>query len=114
MLSQVDEHGTERPVYFASRTLDRHRTRLDSGGKRSPSIVYSIKKFHQFVYGRKFTLETDAQALVSVFSPKTDVPPIAAARVKRWALLLAAYDRTSCTGRAAVTVTRTGSHVYLR
>ena len=29
---------------------------------------------------------------MSVFSPKKDVPPIAAARIKRWALLLSAYD----------------------
>ena len=29
---------------------------------------------------------------MSVFSPKKDVPSIAAARIKRWALLLSAYD----------------------
>ena len=92
VLSQVDEHGTERPVYFASRTLTDRERGWAQVKKEALSIVYGIKKFHQFVYGRKFTLETDAQALVSVFSPKKDVPPIAAARIKRWALLLAAYD----------------------
>ena len=92
VLSQVDENGTEKPVYFASRTLTDRERGWAQVEKEALSIVYGVKKFHQFVYGRKFTLETDAQALVSVFSPKKDVPPIAAARIKRWALLLAAYD----------------------
>ncbi|KAK3771494.1 hypothetical protein RRG08_059533 [Elysia crispata] len=42
--------------------------------------------------GRHFTLMTDHKPLVSLFDPKKSVPQLSSARIKRWALLLAAYD----------------------
>ena len=56
------------------------------------SIIYGVKKFHQFLYGRKFTLVTDHQPLVALFGPKAAIPTLVAARMQRWALVLSAYD----------------------
>ena len=37
-------------------------------------------------------LITDHQLLVKIFGPKTGVPPLSAARMQRWSLILAAYQ----------------------
>ena len=56
------------------------------------SIIYGVKKFHQFLYGRKFTLVTDHQPLVALLGPKAAIPTLAAAHMQRGALVLSAYD----------------------
>ena len=54
--------------------------------------MYGVKKFHQFLYGRKFTLVTDHQPLPALLGPKVAIPTMAAARMQRWAIVLSAYD----------------------
>ena len=54
--------------------------------------MYGIKKFHQFLYGRKFTSITDHQPLLAILGPKAAIPTLAAARMQRWAIVLSAYD----------------------
>ena len=51
-----------------------------------------MKKFHQYIYGRHFSLVTDHKPLESLFNEKKATPPMAAARIQRWALTLAAYN----------------------
>ena len=51
-----------------------------------------MKKFHQYLFGRKFTIVTDHKPLMAILGPKKAIPPLAAARLQRWALILAAYD----------------------
>ena len=50
------------------------------------SLIYGIKKFHRYLYGRPFTLITDHKPL---FSPKKGTPSLAAAR---WSIILSAYQ----------------------
>ena len=92
VLSHIDKDGIERPVAFASRTLsvaERNYAQLE---REALSIVYGIKRFHQYLYGRKFKLITDHKPLTTIFGPKTGIPTLAAARLQRWALLLSAYS----------------------
>ena len=83
--------GTEWPIAFASRTLSPAEGNYVQLEKEAASLVFSIKKFHQFLYGRKFTLLTDHKPLMAVLGPKKGVPSLAAARLQRWAVLLSAY-----------------------
>lgn len=54
--------------------------------------MYAVKKFHNFLYARKFTLITDHRPLVFLLGPRKGIPTLAAARIQRWALTLAAYQ----------------------
>ena len=92
VISHVMKDGAERPIAFASRTMTSAEKNYAQVEREGLSIVFGLKKFHQYVYGRPFTLVTDHQALTNLLGPHTGVPPLAAARMQRWALMLAAYS----------------------
>ena len=54
--------------------------------------MFGVTKFHKFLYGRKFTLVTDHKPLLTLLGPKSQISPLAAARLQRWALILTAYN----------------------
>ena len=62
--------------------------------RKRHSLVFGVKKFHLYLYGRKLTFYTDDKPLTTFLGEKKGVPPSAAAHLQLWALLLAAYDYT--------------------
>ena len=60
--------------------------------KEGLAIVSGIKRFNLYLYGRKFTLFIDHHPLTRTFGPKSGFPPLAAARLQSWAVLLSRYD----------------------
>ena len=92
VLSHVFPNGDERPVAYASKTLTQSERGYAQLEKEALSLVYGVKKFHLFLYGRRFTLITDHKPLVTILGPKKGIPTLAAARLQRWALVLAAYQ----------------------
>eukprot|EP00079_Xenopus_tropicalis_P035744 XP_017949515.1 PREDICTED: uncharacterized protein K02A2.6-like [Xenopus tropicalis] len=92
VISHVLPDKSERPIAFASRSLtsaERNYAQID---KEALSLIWGVKRFNQFLYGRKFTLVTDHQPLVAILHPKKGVSATAAAHMQRWALFLAGYD----------------------
>ena len=83
--------GLERPVAFASRTLMKSEQNYAQVEKEALALIFGVKHFHQYLYGRRFLLITDHKPLTSILGPKNGIPPLAAARMQRWALLLSAY-----------------------
>ena len=79
------------PVTFASRTLTTSEQNYSQIEKEALSLVFGVCKFHQYIYGRRFTLMTDHQPLLAIFGPKRGMPTLAAARMQRWALILSTY-----------------------
>ena len=55
-------------------------------------MIFGLKKFHKYLFGRTFTIVTDHLPLVSLFGEGKRVPEIASPRVQRWALTLSAYE----------------------
>ena len=86
--------GEEHPITFASRTLSKAERNYGQVKKEALALIFGVKKFHKYVYGRMFTMVTDHKPLISIFNPKAAVPSIAAARMQRWAMLLSAYQYT--------------------
>ena len=92
VISHTLPDGSEHPIAFASRTLSKAEQNYAQLEKEAASLIFGIKKFHQYLYGRKFTLITDHKPLLAILGPKKGVPTLAAARLQRWAVLLSAYS----------------------
>ena len=92
VLSHVMSDGNERPIAFASRTLTKTEQKYAQIDKEALSIIWGVKKFHMYLFGRSFTLYTDHQPLTSIFHLRKSIPVVTAARLQRYALFLAGYD----------------------
>lgn len=91
VISHVTPDG-ERPVAYASRSLTSAERSYAQIDREALAIVYGIRKFHQYIYGRKFILRTDHKPLTYIFGNKVGIPVMAASRLQRWAVLLAGYS----------------------
>ena len=84
-------NGTERPIAFASRTLptaERNYAQID---EEALAIVWAVRKFHTYLYGRHLVLVTDHKPLNAIFNPEKDLPAMTAARLQQYALFLAGH-----------------------
>lgn len=82
----------EKPIAFGSRTLTAAEKNYSQLDREALAIIYGVKKFHYYLYGRKFVLFSDNLPLCHILSPKRGMPGLAAARIQRWALELADYN----------------------
>ena len=79
------------PIAFSSCTLSSIEANYLQIEKGALSIVFGVKRFHIYLYGRQFTLLTDHKPLCNVLGPMKGVPTLAAACLQGWAVLLSAY-----------------------
>lgn len=84
--------GIEYPICFASRTLNKAERAYSQLEKEALGIIFGIKRFHLFLYGRHFMIHTDHKPLETILHPNKHIPTLAAARIQRWALLLSSYN----------------------
>ncbi|XP_064642179.1 uncharacterized protein K02A2.6-like [Lineus longissimus] len=84
--------GQDRPVAYASRSLSSAERNYSQLEKEALALIFAVKKWHQYLWGRTFTLLTDHKPLVGLLHQDKPIPPTAALRIQRWALTLSAYD----------------------
>ena len=94
VLSHLFQDGSEKPIASASRSLSSAKKRYLQLDKEDLAIVYGVKKFHDYLLGRKFQIRSDHKPLEHLFSEHRPIPQLASARIQRWALTLSAYDYT--------------------
>jgi hypothetical protein len=94
ILSQIDSDQQEKPVAFASRTLNSAEKKYSQIQKEATAIIFGVRRFHQYLYGRSspFVLRTDHKPLLSIFGPNKGIPEISANRLQRYALFLSGYN----------------------
>ena len=75
-MSHIIEDGSEHPVGFVSRTMNvaENYSQLD---KEGAAVIFSLKKFHKYLFGRRFTIVTDRKPLLTLFGEEKRVPAIA-------------------------------------
>ena len=93
VLSHPSEDGTQhRPIAFASRTLAPAERNYSQLKREGLALVYGVKRFHQFLYGRRFTVISDHKPLEGIFHSSRQLSSMATARIQRWVLTLGTYD----------------------
>lgn len=105
VLSHIMEDGQERPVAYASRTLSPVEKNYAQLEKEGLAIIFGVKKFHNYLYGRHFIIESDHQPLSYLFNEKKGISQTASSQIQRWALTLSAYQYTITTKRVLFSLT---------
>ena len=60
-------NGDDKPVAFASRTLNAAESKYCTIEKELLGIVFAVKHFRPYLFGRKFIIHTDHRPLVYLF-----------------------------------------------
>ena len=79
--------GEDKPVAYASRTLNEAECNYSTSEKELLAIVWSCKHFRQYLLGKRFTVVTDHKPLQWICNIKDP-----GSRLTRWRLLLAEYE----------------------
>ena len=94
VLSHELDKGLERPIAYISRTLTSAERKYSQLEKEGLAIIFGVTRFHNYLYGRKFAIESDHQPLSYLFNEVRGIPQMASACIQRWALTLSAYSYT--------------------
>lgn len=78
-----------QPVAYASRSMSSAEQRYAQIEKETLAIVFSLERFHQYVYGRKVQVWTDHKPIVAIMKKPFNKCP---ARIQRFLLRMQLYD----------------------
>jgi len=92
VLSHTMPDGSERPIGFTSRTLNPAEKNYSQLDKEGAAVIFGLKKFHKYVYGRTFNIVTDHKPLLTLFHEEKPIPALASPRIQRWGIILRAYE----------------------
>ena len=89
LILKDSHYSPEQPIYYASRALTSAEKNYQNLEREAQAAVWGMEKFHYFLYGRKFILQTDQKPLVSIFRKHMiDVSP----RIQRITIRAWQYD----------------------
>ncbi|XP_058456616.1 uncharacterized protein K02A2.6-like [Malaya genurostris] len=91
VLSHIMPDGTERPIMYASKTLNDTQRRYKQIDREAFAIIFGVRKFYQYLYGRKFLLVTDNEPVKQIFSETKGLPAMSALRMQHYATFLASF-----------------------
>ena len=80
VLSHKMPDGSEKPVGFVSRTLTDAEKKYCQIEKEGLACVYGVTRFHSYLFGHHFKLQTDHKPLLTLFNESKAVSPQASGR----------------------------------
>ena len=86
ILVQKDDKGIEKVISYLSHKLSGAQLRWPTIEKEAYGIVYSLKKFHPYLWGAEFEIHTDHKPLKSLFQSE-----IKNTKLQRWAVQISEY-----------------------
>ena len=90
VLTQVNNAGEEETVAFASRSLSDAERKYSIVEKEALACVWAAEKWRVWLWGRKFLLRTDHQALTTLLTTKGNNR--AGLRIARWSARLLEFN----------------------
>lgn len=91
LLQRID--GTNRPVAYASRAMTPTEQRYSQIDKEALATTWSLERFHDYLYGMEFHVETDHKPLVTLLSSKKNLDELTP-RIQRYRMRLMRYTYT--------------------
>lgn len=82
-----EKDGRLHPVFFASRSLNPAERNYSTVEKEGLALVWAVKRFHIYLFGKHFKVQTDHQPLEFINKAK-----LTNGRVMRWSLALQEYS----------------------
>ncbi|XP_055522452.1 uncharacterized protein K02A2.6-like [Wyeomyia smithii] len=92
VLSHVFSDGSERPIQYASQTLNATQQAYKQIDREAYAIIFGVRKFYQYLYGKKFTLVTDNEPLKQIFSDTKGLPKMSALIMQHYATFLQSFN----------------------
>ncbi|XP_062545329.1 uncharacterized protein K02A2.6-like isoform X1 [Armigeres subalbatus] len=83
--------GIEKPISFTSFSLNNAQQKYPILHLEALAVVSTVKKFHKFLYGHKFTIFTDHKPLIGIFG-KEGRNSMYVTRLQRYVMELSIYD----------------------
>ncbi|XP_055692263.1 uncharacterized protein K02A2.6-like [Lutzomyia longipalpis] len=93
-LSHRYEDKSERPLFYASQSLTDTQRKYAQHDKEAYAIIFGVKKFFTYLYGKKFVLITDNKALSQIMNPEKGIPVYTALRMQHYSVFLKGFDYT--------------------
>nr|XP_018907425.1 PREDICTED: uncharacterized protein K02A2.6-like isoform X1 [Bemisia tabaci] len=92
VLSHSLPDETERPISYASKALNNVEKRYPQVDREALAIVWGVKRFFEYLYGRKFTLYTDNKPVSHIFAPNALLPKFTLSRCANYASYLSNFN----------------------
>ena len=77
VLSHLMDDGSGRPIYYSSQPLAEAGKGYSQLDKEALAIIFGVKKFHHFLYGRLSSICSDHKPLQHIFGCGQPVPRMA-------------------------------------
>ena len=84
--------GSRKAVAHAFWSLLPSEKQYSQIEKEALGIIFAVTKFHRYLYGRRFILQTDHKPLITIFESKKGLPVYTANRLFRWGTIILNYN----------------------